>query len=71
MDEEHGEHQAHLPQHSWAPIILGAGILSFNAAFVFGVPFAVLGVLIFVAGIAQWVREDIQKWREESGSTHG
>lgn len=70
MHEEHGEHPVHLPQHSWAPIILGAGIFCINAAFVFGVPFAVAGLLIFVAGIAQWVREDIRKYREET-ETHG
>ncbi len=66
MHEEHGGHAVHVPQPSWAPVILGTGVFFINLAFLFGIPFGVFGLLVFLSGVAQWVREDMRKYREQS-----
>lgn len=64
MHEEHGA--PHVPQQSFAPVILGAGVFFINLAFALGLPFAIVGLLIFAIGIAVWVREDMESWRRGS-----
>lgn len=56
----------HVPQHSWAPLIIGIGIFFVNAGFVFGLGVGLFGLLILLAGVGQWIREDIRTWARES-----
>jgi hypothetical protein len=69
MHEVETEH-VHVPQASFAPIILSVGIFFLNLAFVFGLPFAIIGAIAFAAGVAQWIREDMGYFRR-GGAGHG
>ncbi len=70
MHEEAG-HEVHVPQRSFAPIVLAAGIFCFNLGIAFGVHFIVLGLLIFAYGVLRWVREDVEYFRKGDGEPHG
>jgi hypothetical protein len=66
--EVEAEH-VHVPQSSFAPIVLSIGIFFLNLAFVFGLPFAIVGAIVFAAGTAQWIREDMTYFRR-GGAGH-
>jgi membrane-bound ClpP family serine protease len=69
MHEEIGEHVEHVPQRSWAPVVLAIGIFFINLAFITGIVVGLLGITVFVAGVFMWVREDARYFRE--GAPHG
>ena len=63
-------HAEHTPQYSWAPLIIGIGVFLINAGFVFGLAVGILGMLVFLAGVAVWIREDVRLWASGSDE-HG
>lgn len=66
---EHGHLESahvHVPQHSWAPLIIGIGVFFLNAGFVFGLAVGVFGLLVVLGGVAQWIREDVRYYERES-----
>ncbi len=66
-------HPQHVFQHSWAPAIMAAGVFVMNAGFVFGLAVGIVGLLILLAGIATWIREDMRTYAsgsDESGEPH-
>ena len=63
-------HTEHTPQYSWAPLIIGVGTFFINAGFVFGLPVGIFGLLVFLSGVATWIREDIHLWARGSDE-HG
>jgi hypothetical protein len=65
-----GEHAEHTPLYSWAPLVIGVGIFLINAGFVFGLAVGLLGVVVFLAGVAIWIREDVRMWAAGSDE-HG
>lgn len=69
--EEQGGHAVHVPQQSFAPVIIGTGIFFINLAFVVGLPVAIFGALVLLFGIATWIREDIRHYREGSDEDGG
>lgn len=64
MHEEGAEH-VHVPQQSYAPIIVATGIFLALLFFVFGTAPAVLGLIVFIIGLAQWIREDVRYFHGE------
>jgi hypothetical protein len=68
VHEVESEH-VHVPQSSFAPVILAIGIFFLNLAFVFGLVLAIIGGVIFFAGVAQWIREDMSYFRR-GGAGH-
>lgn len=67
--EEGGGH-VHAPQYSYAPIIVGTGIFLALLYFVFGPGPAILGLILFVAGVALWIKEDIGYYGRGGGAEH-
>lgn len=70
VEEREAVHAEHTPLYSWAPLIVGAGIFLINAGFAFGLPVGILGLVVFVVGVAVWVREDVHLWASGSDE-HG
>lgn len=68
--DEHGG-AVHVFQSSWAPIIIAAGIFFMNLAFLVGIPSAILGGVILLAGVGQWIREDMRTYRKGSDEGDG
>jgi hypothetical protein len=64
-------HAEHTPLYSWAPLIIGAGIFFLNAGFVFGLPVGIFGALVFFAGVAVWIRQDVRLWASGSDEHDG
>ena len=62
----------HVAQHSWAPVIIAAGVFVLNAGFVFGLPVGILGLVIFAVGIGTWIREDMRTYAggSDDGEPH-
>ena len=64
-------HAEHTPLYSWAPLIIAVGVFCLNAGFVFGPPVAALGLLVFLAGVVAWIRQDVRLWAHGSDDDGG
>ncbi len=54
---ERDEH-IHLPPASWWPLVVALGVTAIAAGFVYTLVITVLGVLIFLIGVAGWVQQE-------------
>lgn len=63
-------HAEHTPLYSWAPLIIGVGVFIMNAGFVFGLAVGVVGLVVLLAGVIVWIRQDVRLWAQGSDE-HG
>jgi hypothetical protein len=65
-DEHHDDEHIHMPDPSWAPVILAFGMALLGFGFIWvsslgGLIATLLGVLITMIGLGKWIYEDIRK----------
>ncbi|MDP9266244.1 MAG: hypothetical protein M3O91_09050 [Chloroflexota bacterium] len=61
----------HLPPPSFAPATIGLGTTLLAFGILYGVPFLVLGGLLFVLGLGGWLMADARQMASADEAGHG
>jgi heme/copper-type cytochrome/quinol oxidase subunit 3 len=61
-------HDLHLPHGSWWPVALALAITFLGVTVVMGGMLPIVGVIVLLAALGGWVKEDTKWWREKVGT---